>query len=788
MNEVVPSNRKFLCQPRNGDDFLTLPATDFVPYMQGAVLEKLKLIVDYDVSTITFASPTVKISATDEGAQIRIRHPFNDWLNEGLVVGNTIRIEANSNFVNETVNAIVGQDMYITDTAGNFISTLGVTSGDLRDDYVIKVTTVPTSLIFKFGLLENLSESDNFNSILDGQEQIYSANGLNSGGFVILNYLSSASSNLGTVKAKFISSSGTGNYIHKFTIEHIFRVPHFIATWLTNYLDETIPLRFAGANSYRYVSELNFGVNVNNPNDGKIFKDGFQSGSIGFMNQNFNVGSTVYQREIITTYSVASSEVSGPEISLSTVVEAQIKKTDGNFTAGVKGYLYHAKFTSENDYSDNSNTYEENFVFEQLFNVDGAGPKSNIGGIISNYTCTINGGDNSLLDIAFTLTYPAAQQDKFIANDRILLAMIVEEAVLSATLSDRTPIPLSIVQVTKNGDVSGQITNFQTNILQRGATTPKSNSNDWINQIYKMDFTFDIKKDVDSIDSSLNGLKLQIVTYNTALNDFVILNEFTFPLSTITSLVVDGTTYQVINLAAKRFLSVPESDQARDVQLTMAAPGAYAATQTVTGRIGYIIPWQEWIENLSIPDIFYDGSLPAEFFNKNQRTSNYSNLNGYDIFIFLIADMISGGLNTDYALFSDKCTVSDLGIDATGSGWTSVVEIFDEDGELTGTIFNQICEVRATFSQAAAGTLTLGDLMGQIVMEETGNVGRHFRLHTSLFWEEEINPLQPLSGETNLKKTQDVPGNKIILRCSVDGNKLDPEKTYRFYPFLNDST
>ncbi len=106
MNLVTPLDRKFLCQHRNGDDFLTLPVTDFVPYMQGAIVEKLKLIAEYDVSTIVFSDAEVQISATDEGAQIRIHHPFLDWSNEGLVVGDTIRVEANGLFVNETTKNI----------------------------------------------------------------------------------------------------------------------------------------------------------------------------------------------------------------------------------------------------------------------------------------------------------------------------------------------------------------------------------------------------------------------------------------------------------------------------------------------------------------------------------------------------------------------------------------------------------------------------------------------------------------------------------------------------------
>jgi len=778
MNFVLPIDRKFLCQHRNGDDFLTLPATDFVPYVQGEIIEKLKVIAQYEVSTITEASPSSQILAETVGAQVKITHPFNDWSSEGFVVGNSIRIEVGPLSVDQTVENIVGTDMYVTSTL--FFSTLGTTDGDARPDYILKVLTQPTSLIFQFGIIPNADVANTYGSLLDGQEQAYSVDGI-AGALTALDYLATTSSNLGSVETKFDSVSDA--YKFTFTVEHIFRVPHFIAEWLTNYENGTNPFLFQGSNSYRYVSRLNFGVNSNNPNDGKIFTDDYQDGSIGFRGQNFNTGVSDYILNVPTTFSISGDEAQAPEATLSTIVTAQIKRLSGAFTAGVKGYLYHSKLPQEFEYSNNDDAYESNFVIDQLFNVDGGGAKSSV--IISSMTTTINGGDPSLLDVVFTLTYPAAQLAKINAGDVLFLGLIVENGALSATLSDRALVEFDVVSWSKGSDISGLITNFQGDITEYGSTVSKSNINNWINQTYVLDFTFDMKKEVNSSDASLVRLALQQVGFNTITNEVFISTPFNLPIGKISTVDVDGTDYQQINLATERFLSVPSGQALREIKLDSVVPSAFAATQNFTGKVGFILDWQEWIQNTNVPSIFYDGALPAEFFNLNKRLSNYSGINGFDIFIFLVADVLHSGVITKYAMISDKCLIADFDVDPAAVPWTAVTKLFDNDGDETDDIYNEDIRIEIKFTSPTAGGLILGDVMGEIVFEETLNNGRHFRLHTAFDFSEAVNPLIPLAGETRVKMTQGA--GDITLECLIKGDTLDPAKKYNIYGHLKDN-
>lgn len=790
MNQIVPIDRKFLCEYRNGSSFATNPTTDYVSYLQSNVFENVQVVAQYKVSTVTFGSTSVKIKFETDGSEIKVTHPFADWSDEGFAVGNTIKVrDASTNTNNsETVNNIVGNEMFISDTS--FFTNMGWTDGDAQPYSILKVTTAPTSLIFQFGLIPTntfVASSDPYASILDGQSQTYSANGI-TGSYSTLNYLSTDSSDLGQVECKYDGATGTDSEFFTFTVRHTFRVPHYIAAWLVNYENGTIPSNFTGTNSYKWQAKLNFGNNINNPNEGKVFVDDYLDGSVGFIGQNFNTGSSVYTLETDVEFVVSGDTVDDPQVGETNVVTAQIKKNDGNFTAGVQCILYHSKAATTIEYSDNENSFDDNFLFESLANTDGSGAASNVGGCLQNFTCNINGADASLVDISFRLVYPSSYASNLQNDDKIILVVSVEDSSLDAEDSDRTTVLLEVTTVDKSTDVEGQISNYQLSIKQVGAATGYTDAKTWINSAFEHTFSFDMAKAANSSDALLKSLKYACVALNTSTLDFFELESYNFPLGKIAAEEVDGTTYQVKTLDTTRFLSFPADHPIREVQLSMSAPGSYSATQTISGKIGYVIPWQEWIENLNVPTSFYNSALPDEFFNQNKRASNYSAVGGYDIYVFLIATVIAEGVDTDYALYSDKFTVYDFDEDGTGNGWSADIDIFDSSDDETDEIYVEDCTIVVTYSQASAGSLDLADLEGDIVFEEKNNTGRHWRLHTNQDLSETNNPLEPSTGETYVKMTQDVGNNEIILECVVDGTKTDLLKKYNIYSHLFDGT
>ena len=773
MNEITITDRKWLCQHRNGDTFATNPTTDYVSYFQILVAEKTKLVQTVEVSTVVEASPDVLITVFDIGSQIKVVHPYNSWASEGVAVGDSLYIEANGLNTTETVNSIQGNVMYITDTA--FLSTLSVSSGVARDDYIFRVTTVPTALNFEFGIIPNSQTANNFNSLLNGDAQLYTVSGLVLSTPKAMTYQSSPASNLGSVEVEYTGASGTGSSVFSFTIEHIFRMPPFIENWLVNYQNGSIPTAFSGVSSYRYAAKMNFLTNPNNPNNAKIFEDAFQLGSVGFVGQNFNNG--------VADYSLDSISTTDFEVTETNSVTASISRASGNFAAGVKVYLYTFKLPSASEYSTLGTDFETNFVWDQLDVLEGAGASSS--NIILNLDANINGGDPALLDLTFDLDWDAAGvADDLADGDNIGVIAVVEDGTLNADVSDRMPVLLYGGEVSKDSDVLG-ITNNQIDFygssMNIALALAVSEVDTWDNRAYILSGSFRLTKEASSNNHLLKSLEYRIVGRIPGTETFFDIDTYKFPFPAKNTIVtVGGTGYQAINLNTTRPVgNVPIDDDLRSVQLSATVPGSFQNYQEFDWQLGIEIPHREWIENLAVQQVapeFYDSAEEND--NFNQKTSNYSDALTYDIFIFATAVTLYNGVETVHHMSSDESMVADFDIDVIGTGWSATTEFFDINGNTVNTVYEgEDVDVKITFTKPSG---TLSNAQGEIVFEYVGEIGQTHRLSSYHEWDGPTNALKPLDGEIAVKIDQpDLV--TVTLECTIRGEFLLGGKPFNIY-------
>ena len=779
MNFVeVIGDRKFLNKYRNGDDFSVDPTTDYSSFLQGNLLETLRLNVTYDVYTITEG---VSLRADANGTiGVIIRNDTIVWKTEGFSVGDTVRVEANGNNISGTVTAILGNYLYIN--AAGFFGTLGVVDGETRADFVLKVTSVPTSLIFKFGLNLNSNPVNSYTSLLDGQEQKYQSNAIGMV-FTSLTYTGTNSGNLGTVQARYTGTAGgVGAYKFRFEIKHTFRLPHHISSWLINYTTGTIPADFAGSESWRYTSYLNFGKNVANPNDGKVFLDDFELGSVGFSGQNFNTGTTDYSLQSIS-YEVGGVAVDKPEVTATTTVTAVIKRDSDVFTAGVKAIAYHSWLpSSPGVYSLNSFGFTENFVIDELSNVEGAATADS--SIITNFEFNIDGGDAKLINLSFDITYTGAQQSKFTPGDYIFLGFEIENESLTAELSDRTVIELAVIDVTRDSDVPGLITSFQLDFNNPGSVNTFTGGKLWNNRALEASFIFRLSKSTDFIYTLLTALNCEVVAYNTVTGNSFELNTYNFPLPSIPVVDIGGVGHQILNLSTERNLPVPAGDALRDVTLNINAPASYIGYQTISGSVGLIFPWRQWMPNALVDLVFYDAAQDNN--NLNYRTSNYSGLNNYVIKVRLSADIRTKTTETEvvtpYYLWSDTFEIADFDEDQSLNNWgVQSYNIYNTSGTIIDAVNRtEINRIEFVIEGDIAGTLSKNDTIIEIIQETVNATGRHYRLHSSLDWTEDLNPLEPISGEDGVRITPVPLDFKVKADCLIDGTKVD-DSAQNFY-------
>src|SRR5690606_37206053 len=179
MNIITPVVKRFLCQHRNGDTFATNPTTDFVPYVQGEVIEKLKFDGQYTVQTLTSADTNTQIQAITQGSYVKLVHPYNDWSTEGFVENTSVYVTHGGNNTTGTISIIFGNEMFLT--AECFITYLTIMDGVVHSDLVIDNTSQPTSVRFQFGIQpsNSLTFGSLYASLIDSNEiQRYTGSGL----------------------------------------------------------------------------------------------------------------------------------------------------------------------------------------------------------------------------------------------------------------------------------------------------------------------------------------------------------------------------------------------------------------------------------------------------------------------------------------------------------------------------------------------------------------------------------------------------------------------------------
>lgn len=794
MNHLTVDVRSYFNKLRNDDDFTDNP-TDYAGYFKALVWEDVKFVSGITIKTNLLASPTAEILFTTDGTTATWTHPYLNWGPEGFKVGNTIRVVRGVNTEDATIASISGNVMTCNDPG--FVAGLTIVSGTSYDDLEFRNTTIPTSLVFKFGIVPNsvgglsLSGSNPYASWLDNTiTQAYKTGGVTTAPVALAGVMPVNTEITDSITIEHTTT--TDDWIFTYDLVHIFTVIGYNGDYFTHLQNHTTPTNFSTPYSYRYVCEYLFGTDPNDPNEYRTFKDNLLNGAVGWIDNNFTAGAGDYNLNTLA-YTVGGVTKTQAEVTATTTVTGKIKKTSGNWVAGDRVILYHFKAADPTEYLGNLNTFEENFLFDSKLTTEGAANVSS--DIITNFSVDIDGGDATLLGFSFQLIYDTTQQGFVDNGDYYFLGMQVGDNSLSAALSDRKIVWMDVNTFYKNTDIPGLITNndmqLYTSEKTPNGTLYTSDVNSWNNRLHHAIVHFDLTKNTALPTASnfikVMGMKGQVIARNKVTFESFVLDNYDMPISAFMA-GVGGGWYQIVNSTNYRNFNIKPLSQARKSTITSDFPGAYSATQEWIVRWPFVLNWREWQYNPNVPTSFYD-ALQANN-NFNYRTSNY-NLTGSDweIRIRLLVTVNNQGVNTDYGILSTKCVVRDFDVDpAALTNWSATTELLDENGAVVDEIrVGQDMRIKTTFSMATAGALDPLNLVAEHTIEESNSTSDNWRLNSSVDWGYDGNLLIPLTGETKVKITQDVPGNKIIVESLIDKDYVDPSKSYNVYTHLQDT-
>lgn len=780
---------KVFSQYKNGATFVD-NLTDFTPNLVGSVMEKIKIVSKYSVSWVywsaaqdgTAASFALQTYYEFNGDQLSVeRKDGGNFLTEdGLYQGQNVIIRAGNNYYSNKTIVTVSDSNVVIDMDG-------VTSfGGAIAVLAIFGDEPLTALVYNFGLIEN-SESFNFVSKVSDNEQGYYATeiGEDTGGgrttsFVDMKILGQYKDWVtGSSKVRYVEQ-GAGQYdrgaittAQVFEVEHELIInPFYTDGQLDDLLNNVLPTYLSGINSLKYAFQADFRTSISNPNTSITVVSDKSLGSVAWFGENFNGFNNLYNiKSVSYEDSATTNSADGLQISSKTKAIFTLERVGGAFTNGDKigGYISYLPTVSE--YTDTVTTLSDNFLYDSIFcNVGGA---TEVGaGIIKSASSVLVGSDAVL---TLEIEYNNNQKLKLLSTDEPYYLLGIQCADNSV---DSGNIDKVILKEVGNYVVAADIPDLvvgesirlypyeQRVGLDLGFTDMIAWNEDGFT--VKAQFGLDLSKQ-----AFLNTFEIALVAHNPNTNNYFELDNYVFDIQSQTI----SNNIQQININDNKGYPLVSGSQYNLAQIN--AGTKVGDIQNYEILFGQKISWQDWIKNKEVDTVFYDVSKDND--NLNDKASNYSNLNGYDIKIALkynlsgVNDLGVSGI-TNYLTLTPPIRVWDYRTFDPNS-WSSTFNLTRESNStsVSSILSGEDTRFQVRWSTAdALGTIDEYYICHRIeVLKQTGYEIYEIDTYQDI---PNNNLLIPLDGETYLKTYID--SGFVYSECLINGDLIDSTTSY----------
>lgn len=768
---------------------------DFAFNLQGTVGENIKVIRQIQIRWRFEATTGNPVSVTPLGGGLSLMTTTQgvNFASQNLAVGDNMVIEWTDN--SGPGNS---EDFLIQSLTGNQLIALQ-TAGPLPDSSLNGFSGASvnlwgrepqTALQYKFGLLDNNESFNVLSKVSNNSQAYYGTNiGFDTGGgvrdtnFVTLQRLGIYEDwRTGSVRARFVSAPDFKTQI--FEIEHNFTiVPFYLDGELPNLQNIVIPPLLNGLSSLKYVFDSEFRTVLSNPNTAKGYQYEESLGSVAWFNESFNGFNVDYQVNSVTyTEQATGASASGILIGAKTRITIQFEKLSGNFVIGDKVGVYVSYLPDQTEYTNTTlSNLKANFIYDNAFEL--AGGSGAVGqDFITNMGVFAPVGNqmSCFVDVEYSPTQKAFLSQKFSQQPTyFLLGLQLGDNTLSNSASDRCILLADTALYDQSPDIEDLMHVTRYDIYphnqQIGVGTGFSDMTSWNEDGLVINFEFDLNLNLSAF---LNSLEFKIVAYNPITDQFWELNSYSFSPATA---VVSGGVQQIIDNTTRGYI-LKAGDQFNDVTINVGPQ--IGGLQEYAGRFAQKIPWQEWVQNLGVNTLFFDATEPNN--NFNDKASNYSLLNGYEIRLAIFGNVagtsplgVSGV--TDYLFLSPNITVYDYEKDGNIPPiWSCVIETFDAVNltPLGGSILSGIDTLfRCTWTNSGGPVASLTDIWGINRIEETNQPAYAITEMSSLNLPKPTGQqlLKPSVG-TLLDVTL-VSGN-VVMECLIDGSLITPGTNY----------
>jgi len=786
---VSVTNIKFLNEFKNDVGFASNPS-DTTPNMAGHIMERQKAVYEVDVTWTAAVTSGDTWTVPGGGLNVIVRST-GSWYADGFTVGDICDwIQGAAFAANITITAISnnGRSLYYTLNTGSITDSSNAT--------LLGITPL-TALINGFGLIEN-NDSFSIESEVTGNDQAFYGAGIGAdlgGGVRDTNFVNMTPQGsvldwrTGSMRARFVGNPINGT--QRFEIEHEFVIPPwYIDGELSNIQNNIMTPLFSGQNSLKYVFNPELRSSLSNPLSSKSVKIDNQLGSVAWYGENFNGFQNNYQVNSINYEEQATTNsASGLLIGSKTKVTIEVQKNNGNFSVGERAGVYVSYLPSQAEYTNTTLTdLIDNFIYDNAVNSNGL---ASVNGqdFIENFEI-INISGNTM-DLVFEVDYSTLQKVRLSnlnsqGDIYYVIGVQLGDNSLSSANSDRVMLIGDVNQYDESADIPDllEFTKFDIYSHDRiiGIDSGNTDLTAWIEDGIALDYTMSLNLNKSAV---LNSLDFILLAYNPSTENYFELDKYSYNI--FPSVVSSGI--QQLSLNSTRGYILDVGSQFNKAELSTGANAL--GFQEYDGVIGQKFSWQDWIQNLNVDTVFYDSSKPNN--NLNNKSSNYSLLNGYEIRIAFfgnlsgVSDLGVSGF-TDYLYLSQPLTTYNYEEDGNITPiWSCNMETFDASGtnNLGGAILTgQDTLYRWTWTNSGGPVTSLTGIWGINRIEETGDVGYQITEISSLYNQPSGQILKPISGSTLFMYLNS--GN-VVMECLIDGSIAQSGLEYNLSSRIHDS-
>lgn len=751
---------------RNGSDF-SLNPTKFTTVLKANVGEKIKIVSKFRVFWNVFATPTnldtFTVAVVDGGHSITsaIGQNFETF---GFKVGDTFTFIDNEG---GGIGTAPGQ--VITLISGAYME-ITINAPLVPNDYtdaIMHGTNQLDNLIYDFNLTAN-SDSQNLVNDIFNLVQSYEFSGLEIEGADVT----------GVAKLPIFWESGSAiarqlatvnTFEQVYEVEVILTVPYYKEGQLSNLEEALKPFPFNVETQF-YKENVTLGVGSDTSTNRKFDISRALNDSIGYYNENFDGG--VRQYSIV---SVAYEEkTSGdsrevPEITETTKVTVVMASNNTTMAATDPAVISFSYLPTSDDYLSGDDDFNDTWNYDSLRGLlDG----SVVAGtnIIKNLDLDVDNPNQ--ITFTFDLGFSQVQQDRMFPSGNFILAIENEDPALAVESSNRLNLIIDVNVFTKNTDISGLLAvikdevYYHNDVFIDGVTSGTTDLQAW-NETYIMrDIRF--KLITDTVLVEIDRMFAEVIMFNPSNGDFFIIQSVEIPSVTQAVTINGGKKIQNINLNGIRGFLIPDDSQFNKLVVvtdTFSDPDQFYKIQ-----VGVMLNWETWEALLTDPS-FFDANKPNN--NQNKKTSNYSDLNGFEIRLAMLYQVKKNNIITDYHAIQDNGAVFDYDLDKNGSPKFTTTHVYEDVNDVVlplKLVIGEDNEVIVTNDDGLT-KVSADDFNGQIRLEvfEQGNE-KSIHIISSIDGVIAGDILKPLDGETLMNRS--LVADNYTSKCLIDGVQL----------------